>query len=201
MAFIAAAAIVAGTGVLVGAGTAAYGGYKAGKARDAMGKELNKQNSDNETWYNNQANSDYMQRADTQAVMKNTRDQLKERNKQASNMAVVTGATPEAQAVAKEQSNKVLTDTSSRIAAMGQQWKDNIQDKYLARKAQIGGQQYGAMEGQAQSYEALMGNGIKQIGSSVNSLASSQLSPKAAIPTSTVPPGNTLAINDESLTH
>ena len=188
MAFVAAATIVAGTGAAIGLGSALYGGYKAGKARDAMSKSLDKQNADNESWYNNQANTDYMQRADTLAVMKNTRDQLKEGNKRAANMAVVTGATPEAQAVAKEQSNKVITDTNSRIAATGQAWKDNIQNQYLARKAQIGGQQYGAMEGSAQSYEALMGNGIKQMGSSVNSLASAQLTPKAAVQTSTAPP-------------
>ena len=195
--------IGAGVGAAVGVGASIYGANKAADERAKMDAYLNGQQADNNAWYNNNYNSDYMQRADTQALMKNTRDALKQNNKAASNMAVVTGATPEAAAVAKEQSNKVLTDTASRVAATGQAWKDNIQQQYMNRKAQIGAQQYGNMEGNANSYEALMGNGIKQIGSTADSLSNSFLKSKPtasqSIPTGTAAP--TLAINDESLTN
>ncbi len=195
-------AIGAGVGAVVGIGASIYGANKASNERAKMDKYLNDQNADNTAWYNNNYNGDYMQRADTQALMKNTRDALRQNNKVASNMAVVTGSTPEAEAVAKEQSNKVLTDTANRVAATGQAWKDNIQQQYMNRKAQIGAQQYGNMEGNANSYEALMGNGIKQIGSTADSISNSFLKSKPtaaqSIPTGTVAP--TLAINDESLT-
>lgn len=184
--------IGAGVGGLIGVGASIYGANKASDERAKMDAYLNGQQADNTAWYNNNYNSDYMQRADTQALMKNTRDALKQNNKVASNMAAVTGATPEAQAVAKEQSNKVLTDTASRVAATGQAWKDNIQNQYMNRKAQIGAQQYGNMEGNANSYEALMGNGIKQIGSTADSLSNSFLKSKPtaaqSVQTSTTAP-------------
>lgn len=161
----------------VGIGSAIYGGIKAGQERKKMAKYLSGQEADNAAWYNANALSDYTQRADTQALMKNTRDALKKNNEVATNSAVVTGATPESVAVAKEQSNKVITDTMSRVGATGQQWKDGITDKYMARKNQLSGLKYGEMEGAEQSYESLMGNGIKQIGSAAGSTAGGLLDP------------------------
>lgn len=162
---------VAIAGLAVSAGSAIYGGIKAGNARKKKERALLADKSENEAFYNKDYYSDYMKRADTQSLMKQTRDMLKKNNQVAANTAVVTGATPEQVAAVKEQSNKVITDTTSRVAATGQAWKDNIQQQYMNRKAQIGAQQYGEMEGAAQGYEALMGNGIRAIGSATTGLA------------------------------
>jgi hypothetical protein len=164
---------------VIGAGSAIYGGIKAGAERKKMQTYLNGEKADNESWYNKNFYGDYTQRADTQNLMKRTRDMLKRNNEVAANSAVVTGATPEAVNAAKEQSNQVITDTMSNVAAQGQQWKDNIQNRYLARKNQISGQQYGEMEGAAQGYEALVGNGIKAVGSAATGLSNSLMTPGA----------------------
>ena len=170
------------TGELISAGIglvgSIYGGIKAANERKKMNRYLNHQESDNKAWYNANALSDYTQRADTQNLMRQLRDNLGKQNKAASNMAVVTGATPEQQAVQKEQSNKVISDTFSNIGAMGQQWKDNITNKYLARKDAIAGQRMGVMEGSANSYENLMGNGLNMLGGSLGGLSSGGLPTK-----------------------
>lgn len=163
---------VGAIGTAVGLGSSIYGGIKAGQERKRMAKYLSGEKSDNEAWYNKNYYSDYTQRADTQNLMKNLRDNLKKNNEVASQTATITGATPEAQAVQKEQSNKVITDTTSNVAAMGAQHKERIQNQYMGRKAQLGSQEYGEMEGAAQGYENLMGNGIKAMGNSINGLAS-----------------------------
>jgi hypothetical protein len=165
--------LVPGLGTAVGLGESIYGGIKAGQENKKMQTYLNGQQADNENWYNKNYYSDYTNRANTQALMKNTRDTLKKNNEVAANTAAVTGATPEATAVAKEQSNKTLTDTTSRVAAIGQQWKDGLTDKYMARKNQLGNQEYNNMATNANSYENLMSNGIKQIGNGASGLASS----------------------------
>jgi hypothetical protein len=162
--------IAPGVGTAVGLASSVIGGIEAGNERKKMDQYLNTQNQDNENFYNKNYYSDYTQISDTQALMKNLRDNMTRTNKIANQTATITGATPEAQAVQKEQSNKVITDTTSRVAAQGQAWKDNIQNQYLQRKNQIGNEQYNAMAGNAQGYEALMGNGIKQIGNSVSGL-------------------------------
>lgn len=175
-------AIISGA---VGMGSAIYGGIKAGEERKKMQTYLSGEKSDNEAFYNKNYYGDYTQRADTQNLMRRTREMLKKSNQVAANTAVVTGATPEAQLAVKEQSNEVITDTMSNVAAQGQRWKDNIQNQYLHRKSQLSNMQYGEMEGAAQGYEALMGNGIKAVGSAATGLSNSLMTPKLPITTET----------------
>ncbi len=160
------AAIGAGVG-LVGS---IFGGNKASKERRKMNQYLNQQDADNKAFYNANALSDYTQRADTQNLMKQLRNNLSKSNKRAENMAVVTGATPEQQAVAKEQSNKIISDTYSNIGAMGQQWKDQITNRYLGRKDNIANQRMGMMGQKAQSYENLMNTGLNLLGGSAGNI-------------------------------
>lgn len=160
-------AIGAGVG-LVGS---IFGGSKAAKQRLKMRRYLNEQDAENTAQYNRDYYSDYTQRADAQNLMKQLRDNLSKNNKRSDNMAVVTGATPEQQAVQKEQSNKVISDTYSNIGAMGQQWKDQVSSRYLSRKQNIADQRMGIMNQNAQSHENLMSTGLNLLGGSIGSLA------------------------------
>jgi hypothetical protein len=160
----------AAIGGAVGLVGSLFGGNKAAEQRRKMSRYLDKQDAENTAFYNANALSDYTQRADTQNLMKQLRDNLTKQNKTASNMAVVTGATPEQQAAAKEQSNKVISDTFSNIGAMGQQWKDRVTDKYQARRENIASQRMNMMEGNAQSYENLMNTGLNMLGGSIGGL-------------------------------
>ena len=85
-------------------------------------------------------------------------------------MAVVTGATPEQQALAKEQSNKVISDAYSNLGAMGQQWKDQVANRYLQRKNSIANQRMGIMGQKAQSSENLMNTGLNLLTSSLSNM-------------------------------
>lgn len=160
------AAIGAGVG-LIGS---IFGGSKAAKQRQKMNRYLNEQDTENKAWYNANALSDYTQRADAQNLMGQLRNTLTKQNKVAANTAVVTGATPEQQAAQKEQSNKVISDTISNLGAMGQQYKDRVTDRYLAQKTNLANQRMNMMEGQAGSYENLMGNGLNMLSGSIGGL-------------------------------
>lgn len=162
--------IGAAIGAGIGLAGSIFGGSKAAKQRRKMNRYLNEQDAENKAWYNANALSDYTQRSDTQNLMKQLRDNLGKTNKRSENMAVVTGATPEQQAVQKEQSNKVISDTFANIGAQGQQFKDRVTDKYQARRSDIANQRMGMMEGKAQSYENLMGSGMNMLGGSVGNL-------------------------------
>lgn len=160
------AAIGAGVG-LIGS---IFGGSKAAKQRQKMNRYLNEQDAENKAWYNANALSDYTQRADAQSLMGQLRNTLTKQNKVAANTAVVTGATPEQQAIQKEQSNKVISDTISNLGAMGQQYKDRVTDRYLAQKTNLANQRMNMMEGQAGSYENLMGSGLNMLSGSIGGL-------------------------------
>lgn len=161
----------AAIGAGIGLAGSIFGGSKAAKQRRKMNRYLNEQDAENTAQYNRDYYSDYTQRADTQNLMKQLRDNLGKTNKRAENMAVVTGATPEQQAVQKEQSNKVISDTFSNIGAQGQIWKDQVNNRYLARKNDIANKRMGIMDQKAQSYENLMNTGINMITGSVDGLS------------------------------
>jgi hypothetical protein len=155
---------------LIGLGTSLYAGYKAGKERDKQMNLVLDQQRQNQEWYDRNYLSDYTQRADTQALIKNLRDNMQKANKRAAATAVVTGATPEAQAVQKEQTNKVLTDTYSKIGAQGAAWKDQIMNNYLNRKYNLYGQQNNLIGQKAEGYENLQGNALNVLGNAFSTL-------------------------------
>lgn len=161
-------------GAAVGLGSAIFGGIKAGNQRRKMERYLNKQVADNQAWYNANYLSDYTQRADTQNLMKQLRENMKRQNKAAAGSAVVTGATVEQQAAQKENSNKVISDTFSNIGAMGQRWKDNISSQYLARKQNLDNMRMDMTGQSAASYDGLMGTGLNILVGSLGGLLSGQ---------------------------
>lgn len=165
----------------VGLGGAAYGAIKAGQERKRMESFLTSQEADNTARYNKDYFGDYTQRADTQALMKKLRENLQRSNTITNKTAAVTGATSEAVNVQKDQNNKVVTDTMSNVAAMGQQWKDRVQDRYLGMKNNYAQMRYGNMGANAASYENLMGNGISAMGSSIAGMSNNAMTPKAGV--------------------
>ena len=171
-------------GVLGGIGSL-YGSYKAGQERKRMEQYLNQQDAENKAWYNANALSDFTQRADTQNLIRNLREQLDRRNQITNNTAVVTGATPEQVAAQKEQSNQVVSDVYSNIGAQGQQYKDLITNRYLAMKNNLANQRMGMMEGAANSYESLMSNATGLLGDSFKSLGQYQYYKPASQQTTT----------------
>ena len=145
-------------------GSTIYGAVQEGKERKRMAKERQAWNSDNEAMFNKDYYSDYMQRADTQNLVKNMSDEIKGQNKVDQNMSVVTGATPEAANAAKEGRNRAMTSVFSNIAAQGAQFKDRTKDQYLSRKTALQGMEYDNMEQNAASSNNLLYNGIKGMG-------------------------------------
>jgi hypothetical protein len=160
---LAVAAVAAAAGAVGGAVTR----NKQKKALNRISSGVEKEQAENKTWYNANALADYTQRADTQNLFKNLRDNLKKNRDATSATAAVTGATPAAIAAAKERDAKAISDTYSNVAATGQQWKDNITGEYLrrkdylnSRKLGIDGQRLADYDRQAQNWGNLMYSGI-----------------------------------------
>lgn len=159
--------IIAGAGQGSAAITSAlYSAYKANKERKKMDRLLDQQQSENQAWYNANALGDYTQRADAQNMLRNLRENLDRQNKVSANTAVVTGATPEQQAVQKEQSNKVISDAYANLGAMGQQYKDRVTDQYLNRKYELQNVRSNMIAGDLNNYSTLFNNSMTQLADS-----------------------------------
>lgn len=131
-------------GGAIGAGISAiggiFGGISASKAMKKVKRNIEQQQKENQDWYDRRYNEDATQRADAQRMITMVNDSIKKRNKQAAGAAAVMGGSEEAVAMAKEANNQALSDTTSQIAAQAEQRKDNIEQQYLNKKADLNNQ-------------------------------------------------------------
>ncbi|MDR2917858.1 MAG: hypothetical protein LBV72_00625 [Tannerella sp.] len=168
---------------IAGLAAAGAGAIGSGITRKKQKQALNnmragvaKEQAENKSWYNANALSDYTQRADTQNLFKNLRDNLKRSRDTTTSTAAITGATPAAVAAAKERDTKAVSDTYSNVAAMGQQWKDNITSQYLRRKDYLSNKMLGLDQQGLQDYDRQSQNWGNLMNSGLNVAAGSAMS-------------------------
>lgn len=155
----------------VGLASSVYGAYKAGQERKKMNEKIGGLERDNQAFYNANAFGDYTQRSDAQNAIGMMRKQLDRQTKRANDTAVITGATPEAVALQKQGANEALAGATSNIAAVGQQYKDRVTDRYLNRKDRYGMMRLQQSEGAAQGYEGLMQTGLNTVAGAFTGMA------------------------------
>lgn len=126
---------------LVGAGLSAvgsiFGGISASKAMKKVKKNLQAQKQANQDWYDRRYNEDATQRADAQRIFTKTEESIRNRNRQAAGAQAVMGGTEESVAAAKAANNQALTDATSQIAVNAEARKDQIEQTYQQRDAQM----------------------------------------------------------------
>jgi hypothetical protein len=131
-------------GAIVGAGLQAagsiYGGIQAAKANRKLRANIRQQMDENQDWYDRNYNEDFTQRADAQRILSMTEDSIRKRNRAAAGAQAVMGGTEESVAAAKAANNAALADTASRIAAAGEQRKQQVEGQYMNRKEALQGQ-------------------------------------------------------------
>ena len=181
------------------AGLAAAGAGVAGNAitRGKQKRELNKmregvaaEHAENKAWYNANALSDYTQRADSQNLLKNLRDNLKRRRDATTATAAVTGATPAAQAAAKESDARVISDTYSNLSALGQRYKDNVTDQYFRRKDMLNNRLMGLDQQNLAGYDRMANSWSNLTSTGLNTAAGAFMPAYASMMTQGSPAGS-----------
>lgn len=124
-------------GGALGAAGSIFGGISASKAMRRVRKNLEAQKQDNQNWYDRRYNEDATQRADAQRILTMTEESIKNRNRQAAGAQAVMGGTDESLAATKEANAKALADAASQIVVNGENRKDQIEQTYRQRDAQI----------------------------------------------------------------
>lgn len=114
-----------------------FGGISASKAMKKVKKNLQDQKQANQDWYDRRYNEDATQRADAQRILTATEQSIKNRNLQAAGAQAVMGGTDESVAATKAANNEALADATSRIAVAADARKDQIEQQYQAKDAQL----------------------------------------------------------------
>ena len=114
-----------------------FGGISASKAMKKVKKNLQAQKQANQDWYDRRYNEDATQRADAQRILTKTEESIKNRNRQAAGAQAVMGGTEESVAAAKAANNQALADATSQIAVNAEARKEQIEQTYQQKDAQI----------------------------------------------------------------
>ena len=113
------------------------GGIGSAIYKNKARKANEKAQQDNLDTFNAQYYSDYTKRADVQSVLGRMRDQMQKNQQRARNTAAVTGATAEAAIASQSADNDALGQTMQSLAGQASAHKDNVQQRYDARKEQL----------------------------------------------------------------
>ena len=138
-------------GSAIGAVGGIFGGISASKAMKKAKQNVEEQIRKNQDWYDRRYNEDATQRADAQRILTMTEESIKNRNRQAAGTQAVMGGTDEGTAAAKAANNQALADATAQIAVNGEQRKDQIEQQYLQRDADLQNQLQQLEMGKAQA--------------------------------------------------
>ena len=120
-----------------GVGSMVYGGIKSAQNAKKAKQQLERQEQEARLNFNRDYYADLTQRADMRYLLNKQREQLTEANTAARQRNVVAGGTTEAEAVAKQASNKALAESTARIGALSQQQKQAAVANYNALRKGI----------------------------------------------------------------
>ena len=109
-----------GIGGAVSLAGMAYSAIKGGQAMKRNTALLDKQEAENEAWYNN--NRNYFDSTQGKSALEQVRSAYEDRRKTDANTATITGATPEAEIAMKEAQNKGYSDAIRQIATQGAEY-------------------------------------------------------------------------------
>lgn len=150
-------------GGIIGGAAGALGGIFGGISKNKMLKKqmamINEQKRENQDWYDRRYNEDATQRADAQAILTQTADMIRRRNRQSAGTQAVMGGTEESVAAAREANAKALSDAASKIAVAGAQRKDQIESQYRGRQQQLD-ETLMNLEGQKQNIFDMANNAV-----------------------------------------
>lgn len=164
-----------GLGSLIGGamkiGGSIFGGYKASQAMKQLQKNLEKQQRENQDWYDRRYNEDATQRADAQRMLTMTMDAIRDRNRDAAGTQAVMGGTEESVAATKAANASALADTAAQIAVAGANRKDAVENQYLTRKENLNKQINNLQKEKANNII----NAVNGVSSAASDIASSAL--------------------------
>lgn len=128
-----------GTGLTLA--SSIYGAAKSKQAADKAQEQLNKQQRQNEEWYRNRKNEDYMQTTAAQSVLSANREQAQQLMANARGANAVMGGTGASIAQAQQAIADQTAKTIAGLGATDQARKDAAESQYLATRSALGQQQ------------------------------------------------------------
>ena len=149
--------LTAGLGIASLAGQV-IGNIAGGRYNRNTQNLLDKQQEDNESFYNRNVNRDFLRTNAMKGMFETLRKNVKDANKVTESKAEVTGATPEAEIAAKSRTQENYNDTVRDMAGQATNYQQNQEAIYRGEKARLTDQQIGLNTQRANSASNVAGN-------------------------------------------
>lgn len=159
----------------IGAGAAALGvgaqifsAIKGGQANKANQKLLDRRYKENESFYNNNVNKDFLQTNAAKGMFERLRKNLRDSNKVVDNSAAVHGGTAEATIAAKSKNQENHNNSVNDLAQKATQYQQNQEAIYRGEKANLDNQQMQINRDKAANAANLAGNAANLVTAGAN---------------------------------
>lgn len=170
-------------GALIGAGLNLVGGIAGNisqrNARKRQMRELAERERENQVWFERKYNEDPLKRANTQRLLTQMNQQIRERNDAAKGRQAVMGGTEDSVTATKEANAKAIADTTSDIVAANDARKDAVENEYMRRKDAIRDARANVRANDAANTASVVSSVASTAGDIANALDSTKPKPKA----------------------
>lgn len=135
---------IAGTAVGAGlsAATSIWGGIESRRAHQRAQRRLREERNRNAAWYRRRYNEDYADTAAGRALISRAMDYARDTWKKASASSKVLGSSDAHAAQLKSAAGEAVGKTIQNLGSMDTQRKQNVENQYRNRDAQIANLQY-----------------------------------------------------------
>lgn len=123
--------------------------------------QINKRQSELQTWYDREYNTNYLDTEEAKSTIQILRDQLKEQMKKVDQSNVIRGASDEARVATAERLNKGLGQNITQLAGYGTRYKDMIRREYQGLKQNLDILQLENLQNKSQQWSNLSNNAMK----------------------------------------
>ncbi|MBN2821074.1 MAG: hypothetical protein JXP36_19030 [Bacteroidales bacterium] len=135
--------VIQGAATALGVGSKIFSAIRGGQANESTQNLINRQIQDNESFYNNRVNRDFMETNVAKGLAERLRKNLEKSNKTVESKSASLGGTAEAEIAAKSRNQENYNDAINQLAGQATQYQQGQEAIYQNAKnntmnAQIG---------------------------------------------------------------
>jgi hypothetical protein len=150
-----------GTALAVASGLASlYGSAKSAEANRAYDSQLRQRQSDLQTWYNKEYNTNYLDTPEAKSAIQLLRNDYREKMKKVSQNNAIKGASDESVVASADAGQKTIANAATRIAGYGTQRKDMIGREFRSRKDNLDNMQGANLQNKSAQWSNFMNNSM-----------------------------------------
>jgi hypothetical protein len=145
-----------------------FSAFRGGKMQKENRELLGNMKAENEAFYNNNVNRDFMQTNAAKGIFEQLRKRNLDANKLVDSQTEATGGTAEAAIAMKGQNNEQYNDAVNELGQNATQYQTNQEAMYRATNNQLAGQEMAMNEAEAESAANLATNSANLMSAAAN---------------------------------